>query len=268
MKQINIDLPVKSNNFKLVVLGDLHIGDNNCDLDLIRKTINFVKETKDCYCIINGDIINNALKDSKSDIYTESMSIYEEQLLAVKLLNPIKDKILAIATGNHENRTWRVAGIDPTYFIASELELKDKYCDNSYLVSVTFGLKHGRSKYRYNIFGIHGAYGGGRRLGSPANAMEDMSKVVCNADLYIRSHTHQSLFTSENAFEVNQNGNLKEITKVYYNANAFLHYGGYAEQKGYKPSDRTPGVICIKAYTKQISKSKEEDRFITDLVRI
>ena len=43
---------------------------------------------------MNGDLINNALKTSKSDTYKEQMTMEEEQDLLIELLTPIKNKIL------------------------------------------------------------------------------------------------------------------------------------------------------------------------------
>ena len=52
MKEFKIKLKGESNKFKLVVLGDLHIGDALCDLDLIKETIAYIKKNKDCYVFI------------------------------------------------------------------------------------------------------------------------------------------------------------------------------------------------------------------------
>ena len=95
MNEFNVKLDVPQNTFQLMVLGDTHIGDELCDLELIKDTIDYVKKTKDCYVILNGDLINNALKTSKSDSYKEQMTIEEEQDLLIDLLKPIKDKILS-----------------------------------------------------------------------------------------------------------------------------------------------------------------------------
>ena len=83
MKEFKIKLKGESNKFKLVALGDLHIGDKLCDLDLIKDTLAYVKKNKDCYVILNGDLMNNALKTSKSDSYLEQMTIEEEQDLLI-----------------------------------------------------------------------------------------------------------------------------------------------------------------------------------------
>ena len=45
MKEFKINLDCDKNTFKLMVLGDLHIGDPLCDIDLIKETLDFVKKT-------------------------------------------------------------------------------------------------------------------------------------------------------------------------------------------------------------------------------
>lgn len=92
------------NNLKLYILSDAHIGDAHADIPTLKKIISFIKDTPECYCILLGDILNTALKNSKSDIYSEAMSVSEAQKLAVELFTPIKNKVIAMTPGNHENR--------------------------------------------------------------------------------------------------------------------------------------------------------------------
>lgn len=107
--KVNLEL---GNNLKLYVLSDTHIGDVHANINDLKKIINFIKDTPECYCILLGDILNTALKNSKSDIYSETLSVAESQKLALELLLPIKDKIIAMTPGNHENRVWREVGVD------------------------------------------------------------------------------------------------------------------------------------------------------------
>lgn len=101
---IKVKLPIKTNNIKLYILSDVHLGDANVDIQTLTKIINFIKDTPECYCILLGDILNTALKNSKTDIYSETLSLVEAQKLAIELFTPIKDKIIAMTPGNHENR--------------------------------------------------------------------------------------------------------------------------------------------------------------------
>lgn len=266
MREFNVKLNVPKNSFQLMVLGDMHIGDELCDLDLIRETIDYVKKNKDCYVILNGDLINNALKTSKSDSYREQMTIEEEQDLLVELLMPIKDKILVMATGNHEYRTSLIAGINPLKAVAYALGIKDKLVDNSYLLNIDFGVAHGMKNLcnKYVVFGIHGGTGGGRRAGATANALQDMALVRPDMDLYIHSHTHTQINYNDMVFLYDRKSKkTKEHQRTFYNANAFLKYGGYAEQKGYKPADRQPSVLVVNALRK-----KDGMKIVTNIVRI
>lgn len=266
MEEFDIKLDSPKNTFQLMVLGDMHIGDELCDLDLIKETINYVKKTKDCYVILNGDLINNALKTSKSDSYLETMTIEEEQDLLIELLTPIKDKILVMASGNHENRTSVIAGINPLKAVAYALGIKDKLVEHSYLLNIEFGTAYGvkDQKNKYIVYGIHGGSGGGRRAGATANALQDMALVRPDMDLYIHSHTHTTINYNDMVFLYDRkNKKTREHQRTYYNANAFLKYGGYAEQKGYKPADRQPSVLVVNALRK-----KEGMKLVTNIVRI
>lgn len=266
MDEIKVKLDCPKNTFKIMVLGDLHIGDQLCDLELIKETLDYVKKNKDCYVILNGDLINNALKNSKSDSYLEQMTIEQEQDLLIELLEPIKNRILVMATGNHERRTEIQAGINPLRAVAFALGLKHKLVENSYILNISFGANSGNKSCpnNYLVYGAHGGHGGGRRAGATANALQEMSWVRPDMDLYVHSHTHTKMNYHDIIFLYNRK--VKKTTehqRTFYNTNAFLKYGGYAEEKGYKPSDRQPSVLTIKAV-----RTKDGMKTITDIVRI
>lgn len=235
------------NNIKIYTLSDMHIGDANADLPTLRMIIDFIKNTPECYCILLGDILNTALKTSKSDIYSETLSIAEAQKLALDLLLPIKDKILAMTPGNHENRVWKEVGVDLSLWLAEKLGIQDRYRNNGIALTIQFGKDVNGNPFRLNVFGQHGAYGGGRKLGSAMNALEDLDGIVGNADIYIRAHTHQPIQGSRNVFLFDDKGNISRNTKYYFNSPSVMNYGGYAYDKGYKPTDDTPCYLNIRA---------------------
>lgn len=252
MIESNEIVPIKTklnigNNLKLYVLSDAHLGSAEVDLNTLKQIIQFIKDTPECYCILLGDILDTALKNSKTDIYSETLSIADAQKLAVELLTPIKDKIIAMTPGNHENRVWREVGVDLSLWLAEKLGLENVYRTSSIALTVSFGKDLNGNPYRLNIFGQHGAYGGGRRLGAAMNALEDLDGIVANADIYIRAHTHQPIQGSRNVFTFNYLGNIEKQTKYYFNAPSVLNYGGYAAEKGYRPTDDAPCYLNIRA---------------------
>lgn len=268
IKPINIKLPTAKNNIKLYVLSDTHIGDPNCDITTLKTIIEFIRTTPNMYVILLGDILNTALKNSKSDIYSETLGIMDAQKLALDLLMPIKDKIIAMVPGNHENRVWREVGVDLALWLAEKLGVQDKYRNNGVALSIQFGrdTQHG-NPFRFNAFLQHGAYGGGRKLGSAMNALEDLDGIVGNADLYIRAHTHQPIQGSRNVFLFDERGNIHRRTKYYFNSPSVLTYGGYAYDKGYKPSDDSPCYLNIRAISER-KGTKTEKYFKIDKVML
>ena len=99
MKAIKIKLDRTLKKVKIITLADLHIGDKDCDMDKVKELINKVKQ-KDYYCILNGDILDNAIMDSVGNTYDETYNPIEQLEIAIELLKPIKDKILCITCGN------------------------------------------------------------------------------------------------------------------------------------------------------------------------
>lgn len=255
---IKTNLLTEENNIKLYVLSDTHLGDSCCNIQKIKEVINFIKDTPNCYCILLGDILNTALKDSKSDIYSETLNVQQAQELALELLLPIKDKIIAMSPGNHENRVWRLTGVDISLWLAEKLGVQDKYRNNFLALDIVFGKDNNGNPYYLKVAGQHGGYGGGRKLGAAMNALEDIDNIIGNADIYIRAHTHQNIQGSRSVFLFNEKGNIEKHTKYYFNAPSFLKTGGYGLEKGYKPGDSTPCYINVRAFNKRCGSRLEK----------
>ena len=93
------------------------------DYKRLLNRIEYIKNTPNAYCILNGDIIDNATKTSIGDTYTQVFNPMEQLSKAVEIFAPIKDKILCITHGNHENRTYKNEGINLSCLMAKQLGL-------------------------------------------------------------------------------------------------------------------------------------------------
>ena len=99
-----------------------------------------MQEKENAYCILNGDLLNNATKTSVSDSYAEEIPPMEQINKAVELFSPIKDKILAILTGNHESRTYQKRRVLTSWkIVARQMGLYDKFSKTGALIFVRFG---------------------------------------------------------------------------------------------------------------------------------
>ena len=235
MKIIKRDLGVEFKSIKVVALSDLHIGDQLCNLKLIKEVLQEIKESDNTFIILNGDLINNATKNSVSDIYNENLSPMESIVKLCDLLEPIKDRILVIHPGNHEARTLKEDGIDIIRLVAKTLGIEDRFSDGWWYLYLTLGLGQKGRPVMYTITGVHG-YGGGRKPGGKINNLVGMSDKVI-ADVYIMGHTHTPIMTRDTIYTPDfQHRTLVKRDKYYLMTNSFLDYGGYGELMGYTPN--------------------------------
>ena len=244
MKIITKDLP-QFDTLEIYPLADVHVGDPLQDKKRLKQFMDEILEQENRYVIVNGDIINNAVRHGVSDIYAEELSPNEQIDETVSLLAPIKDRILVITEGNHENRTYKQDGILIMYQVAKRLDIFDSYSEGAYLLFVKFGKSQGRDcrKIPYAIYGKHGS-GSGRKVGAKAIRLIEMAEVV-DADVFLVSHTHTPMILRKKFFRVDyRNNKVTEVDQLFVNTNGFLNYGGYGENFGYSPtSTKYPKII-------------------------
>ena len=255
MKTIKIDLPRELKQVELHIFADEHLGDERCDTKRLMERIEYVKNTPTAYCILNGDIIDNATKTSIGDTYSQEFNPMEQLQKAVDLFEPIKDKILCITHGNHENRTYQKEGINLSYLIAQQLGLSTRYTPTSALCFIRFGealsgLKesNGSGKLRkicYTLYVLHGS-GGGRKEGAKAIRLADMASII-DTDIYIHSHTHLPMIMKQGFHRIDpRNSTVAIVTKLFVNTAANLDYsGGYGEAQAFKPTSKDTPIIYL-----------------------
>lgn len=254
MKIIKIDLPRELESVELHTFADEHIGDENSDLKRVMERIEYVKNTPNAYCIMNGDIMDNATKTSIGDTYTQVFNPMEQLAKAVALFEPIKDKILCITHGNHENRTYKKEGVNLSRLIADQLGLADRYTPTSAVLFIRLGENSsgrketsGSGKMRqicYTLYVLHGS-GGGRKEGAKAIRLADMASII-DTDIYIHSHTHLPMVMKQAYHRIDpRNSAVALVDKLFVNTAANLNYGGYGEAQEFKPSSKDTPVIYL-----------------------
>ena len=255
MKVITADLPQYS-TLEIYPLADVHTGDPLQDKKRLKEFIAEVLAEDNRYVIVNGDIINNAVRQGVSDIYAEELNPNEQIEATVALLEPVKDRVLVITEGNHENRTYKQDGILIMYQVAQRLGIAHTYSSGAYLLFVKFGKSQGRRcrKMPYAIYGKHGT-GGGRKVGAKAIRLFEMAEVI-DADIFLHSHTHVPMVLRKTFYRVDyRNEKATPIEQLFINTNTFLQYGGYGEDAGFAPSSTMyPKIILsgIKRWVKVV----------------
>lgn len=204
--------------------------------------------------ILGGDLINNATRNSVSNVFDETMRPREQKRVMAQMLKPIRDRILCCVTGNHERRSGKDADDDPTYDIMCKLDIEHIYRENIAFLKIQMGNVKGSGKTNptYMLTVTHGA-GGGMLTGGSVNRNERFGYVVDGMDCLIVGHTHKPFVTQPSKIKIDTHNNKVSFKPFkVVSSTSWLKYGGYAAQKMLLPSSHAPQVITLCGDHKEI----------------
>ena len=138
IKTIHIKLPSCHKYIELLGTSDWHLEDRLCLENEIDTFIEYVLKRPNRFVIVNGDIFNVAIKNSKTGPYNQRMSLQEAKKLAKEKLSKIKHRILLIKPGNHEIRIEKEVDLDVMFDLACELGLEDKYVREAGVLAIEY----------------------------------------------------------------------------------------------------------------------------------
>lgn len=252
MKVIKRDLGKDIKQLKIIPISDVHIGDKTANLKAFKETIEKIKNEPNTYTILNGDLCNVALKNSKSDVYSDELTPMEQVIQVINFLEPIKDKILVMSNGNHEDRITKDTSIDVLYLVAKQLQIEQVYSPSWWYLYLSFGESNKKRPMLYTLTGYHGS-GSSQTTGAKANKVKKMSQVVL-ADVYIMSHVHEPINTKGIIYIPDYQHKSIVKKEMYYSiSNAYVEYeGSYAEKMGLVPSNTGLNEIELNGKKKEI----------------
>lgn len=215
---------------KLWAVADVHIGAKEADLQGFESFLKRVEKDADSYVVIVGDLLNNAVRSSVSDVYAETMSPSQALDYAVKILQPIADRILGVVGGNHERRSRKEVDLDPLFAVCSMLRrsdgstLQDVYRPN--MAFLRINLVNGSTRDHYAIMLTHG---------KTLNKRKQFVNVIEGIDAAITAHTHQPdvLMPSRIRFTSGNRVVFHEVVSLC--ACSWLESGGYSLSGLYLP---------------------------------
>lgn len=244
MIAVRHSLPGRS--IKVYCIADVHIGDALCDMDGIRALVRKIENDRDSYCVLCGDLFNNAVIGSPSDVYGELMTPQEQLNAGVKLLSPIKDKILGVVGGNHEARTKKQTGIDLTAVLCTLLGIEDRYRENMCFVMVE--LRNNAIHHTYNLLLMHG---------KSENRKKQFAYSLENVDALVTGHTHSGLVQRPARLCLSPQGNVHVKPLVSITACSWLKYGGYGATAMYNPVETScPSYLVLNYFNTNSKESK------------
>lgn len=204
-------------NLYIFPLSDLHLGSKHCNLDFFYEWCRKFEDAPDnkvIYCL--GDLLE--FSTTRIDAYSSVMSTHEALERLVELLEPYKEYIRYVCTGNHEARTIKDYNYDITRQIATRLDAR--YTRNDFFDKVV------EDDNELVIYGKHGTRVSKNPLLSMNNFVNEMNHI--QADIYMQGHNHQSAFFSQ--YERGFGGGKRAN---YLFSGHFLNYdNSYAHNKG------------------------------------
>ena len=235
-----------SKNLYIFPLSDLHLGSNHCNLDFFNywcKKFEDAPSNKAIYLL--GDMLE--FPSTRIDAYDVAMSTHEALERLMELLEPYKEYIRVVCTGNHEARSLKDFNYDITKQIATRLDAKHTRSD--------FFDKILNNEDELVIYGKHGTKVSKNPLLAMNNFVNDMNHI--KADVYMQGHNHYSSFYSQ--FERSFDGGRRAN---YFFTGHFLDYeSSYAHNKGLLVSppsfsrlkiDKNYHVLCDTFYADEV----------------
>ena len=239
----------------IIPIGDVHLGARE---HMTREWEAFCKgilERENAYLFIGGDMFNNGVKTSVSNVYEEVMRPREAKREMVRMLTPLRDRILAGVGGNHERRNKDVDN-DPLYDVFCKLDIEERYRSNLAFVKVRLsdGNRNtpGDNRPCYTFVLAHGA-GSSIYTTSAAARPERFGMAIDGMDCQITFHTHKPLNAPVGKIKIDQQNN--KVSVVPWRlvvGSSWLNYAGYAGQKLLTPTVHCKQEILLSGRGKEL----------------
>jgi predicted phosphodiesterase len=209
---------------------------------MFLEDIATIRDDPDARAILNGDLLQYDTKKSKGDVYRQKYPPGQQKRIMRDYLMPIKDKILGIIGGNHdEGRTEEDA--TPILDIAEWLGIP--YLQGQGLFKLPVGRRPNNGKpIVYAIYATHG-WTNSRLMGGKAINLHRLSDIVL-ADVYMIGHTHTPMAFPDSYYVPDlRNNKVDERTRYYVNMGSYQKRGMYPIRKGMRPVALVRPVVVL-----------------------
>lgn len=236
--KLSQDLPY----INLYGIGDKHIGSRECDLKRLKRQVDMMLNDPYGYAVICGDLLNNGLKNSKTNTYQEVIQPTEQKELMYEIYKPLvdEDRILAGVPGNHCERTVREVGTNPMYDVFCRWNIPHLYRENIALLKINLGKrKNGQRQISYAGLVTHG---------SSKSKHHKFVMGYDGIDFAISGHTHTPEYTPRGKIRIDvRNETVRKVGYKEIVVDSSLDTGGYALKNEYEIS-APPETQILKLY--------------------
>lgn len=235
-------------------IADVHLGAAEHMETAWREFRTMILNQENAYITLGGDLLNNGIKSSVSNVYDEVIRPRDAKKLMVEMLTPMKDRILCAVSGNHEARSSREVDESIIYDVCAKMDIEDRCRENLAFVKIQFGYPRakGQDNPTYVLAITHGA-GGGIMSGGAVNRAERFGYALDGVDALILGHTHRPFTTQPGKLKVDPHNNIVSVKPFkVISCSSWLNYGGYAAAKNLLPTSYTTQKLILFAHEKKM----------------
>ena len=225
-----VNLPKNLDFADIYFIHDVHFGSplfDNKKWELLKDII--LGDDKAYVCFV-GDLMENAIPNSKSDMFTQTHSPAEQKEWVAKQLKDLAHKTLAVVPGNHEkNRTTKVSGLYPLYDCCLIAGVDDKYRNTIAFLDIGIGNFRGRKNKQVHYFGQiqHKA---------KDNANYGTADFSDGIDWFAFGHDHETKDKPRAKMVFDKHNKIVYKRNIEcLNCGSFCLYGGYGSENAYRP---------------------------------
>lgn len=211
-------------------LHDIHFGSELFDERKWKAFKANIQNDDLAYICWIGDLMENAIPNSKSDVFSQTHSPAQQKEWAAEQLFDLRKKTLAVVAGNHEhNRTTKMCGLYPLYDVCMLAGVDERYRDTIAYLDIGVGSRKDQKNKQVHYFGQiqHKA------RDSANYSTSDYSDGI---DFFAFGHDHnpkdrpraKMVFDHHN--KVIYKRNIENL-----NSGSFCKFGGYGAKGAYRP---------------------------------
>jgi len=180
-RELNQTITMPNKPFAISILADVH-GGGKVDYEAIKRDIDIIRSDEDIHTILAGDLTDNFIIGKLQAIQREQSTTFEmESRFLVWFLEQLNDSLLVVVSGNHDNWTVKLSGIDRMKDL-----LRDTKCLYDRQQSL-FTLKWGDNSIRFLVRHKYKH----SSIFNPTHGMEVFwERGGLNWDIAIGGHTH------------------------------------------------------------------------------
>jgi len=241
-------LIVKKDKITLVALGDIHFGHRNCDKEMLKNVLAFIRRRKNCYWIGGGDYGDAIIPTDRRFDYRSLDEEYKTPQLQYnrieELFTPISDKCLGLLDGNHDIIHWKKHAHNYVE------ELADRIGVPYLTISSYLRFHFEKHDANFDMYAHHG-WTGARTKGGKIARVYDLEATFPFADLYLMFHMHDLGWADKKAkLYVDEDEEIRDKISWFLMGGSFLrgyvkNQVSYVEERTYRPTLLGSPVLTI-----------------------